>query len=313
MNPSQGEMRGKLNSNSSSTGTMSSNTYTKHASERSLKPEAMELIRCRHLNIQTTHVKAIELVSFNEAKNRLTTKKVIAQDLFHALWDPTHLLGRLQGHRLQSPDILVRCISEIGTWLRKYHNSSAGLAPEGANGSWLVTEFDQKIREIRASNLIPESKLKRIEQKYIAELQKLTNPDYLALNNAFPCQVHGDFVLYSVLVDSQQNIHILDFRNTRISSNLEDVARFYSSLWAITQTNRTRRNLLGELPARFLKAYGLPPLISESPYFRVNLVYNFLDNLVVAQQSSRQRLTWSSNREMSHVTNAGMKWVYQQI
>jgi len=312
MSTSQGKMRGELRSNASSTGAPSSNTYTKHTSERSLKPEAMELIRCRHLNIQTTHVKAIELVSFNEAENRLTTKKVIAQDLFHTLWNPTHLRGRLQGHRLQSPDILVRCITEIGTWLRKYHDSSAGLAPEGASGSWLVTEFEQKIREIRASNLIPESKLKRIEQKYIAELQKLTNPDYLPLNNAFPCQIHGNFVLYSVLVDSQQNMHILDFRKTRISSNLEDVARFYSSLWAITQTNRTRRNLLGELPARFLKAYGLPPLISESPYFRINLAYNFMAHLL-AQHSSRKRLTWSSNREMSQITNAGMKWVYQQI
>ena len=99
MSTSQGAMRGRLRSNASSTRILSSNTYTKHTLERSLKPEAMELIRCRHLNVQTTHVKAIELVSFNEAENRLITKKVIGQELFHAVWNPTNLLGRLQGHQ----------------------------------------------------------------------------------------------------------------------------------------------------------------------------------------------------------------------
>jgi len=312
MSTSQGAMRGRLRSNASSTRILSSNTYTKHTLERSLKPEAMELIRCRHLNVQTTHVKAIELVSFNEAENRLITKKVIGQELFHAVWNPTNLLGRLQGHRLQNPDTLVHRITEIGTWLRKYHNSSAGLTPESADGSWLVTEFAQKIRGIRASNLTPEPKLKKIEQKYTTELQKLTTPDYLSLANAFPCQIHGDFVLYNVLVDSQQNMHILDFSQTRISSNLEDVARFYSTLWAIAQTNRTRRSLLHELPSRFLKAYGLPPLIAESAYFRANLVYNFLVHLE-AQHRRRKKFSWNTNREMSQITRAGMKWIYQQI
>jgi hypothetical protein len=312
MSTNRGDTRSKLLSNASNTGTLSSYTYTKHTLERSLKPEAMELIRCRHLNVQTTHVKAIELVSFDEAENHLTTTKVIGQALFHTLWNPTNLLGRLQGHRLQNPDTLVSRIAEIGTWLRKYHDSSAGLAPEGADGRWLATEFAQKIREIRASNLMPEPKLKKIEQKYSAELQKLTAPDYLPLNNAFPCQIHGDFVLYNVLVDSQQNMHTLGFSKTRISSNLEDVARFYSTLWAIAQTNRTRRSLFHELPARFLKAYGLPPLIDESPYFRANLVYNFLAQLE-AQHRRRTSFSWNTNREMSQITRAGMKWVYQQI
>ncbi|WP_144012708.1 hypothetical protein [Marinobacter sp. BSs20148] len=312
MNTSQGEMNGQPGNNASSSGILSSYTYTKHTLERSLKPEAMELIRCRHLNIQTTHVKAIELVSFNEAENRLTTKKVIGQELFHTLWNPTNLLGRLQGHRLQNPDTLLSRITEIGTWLRKYHDSSAGLTPEGADGSWLATEFAQKIREIRASNLISERNLKKIEQKYSPELQKLITPDYLFFNNAFPCQIHGNFVLYNVLVDSQQNMHTLGFRKTRVSSNLEDVARFYSTLWAIAQTSRTRHNLFHELPARFLKAYGLPPLIAESAYFQANLVYNFLAHLE-AQHRRRKAFSWNTNREMSQITRAGMKWIYQQI
>ena len=308
MSTSQGEMR----SNASSTGTLSSNTYTKHTPESSLKPEAMELIRCRHLNIQTTHVKAIELISFDEAENHLTTKKVIGQELFHTLWNPTYLLGRLRGHHLQNPDTLSHHITEIGTWLRKYHDSTANQTPPNIDGSWMATEFERKMREIRESNLIPEHKLEKIKSKCSAELQKLSSPDYLPANNAFPCQVHGDFVLYNVLVDSQQNMHILDFRKTRVSSNLEDVARFYSSLWAITQTNRTRRSLLGELPARFLKAYGLPPIIADSSYFRVNLVYNFVAQLE-AQHRRRNSFSWNTNREMNQIASAGMTGVYQQI
>lgn len=311
MKTNPGEVRKPSNS-LFSTGILSANTYTKHTLERNLKPEAMELARCRYMNIQTAHVKAVELVSFDETKNCLITKKVIGQQLLSALWNPTCLLGRLQGYHLQNPDALFHHITEIGTWLRKYHDSSAELTPISADVSWMQAEFAQKIREIRESNLIPKLKLDKIEQKYTAEFQKLNNTDYLLLNNAFPCQVHGACGLYNVLVDSQQNMHILDFRKTRISSNLEDVARFYSSLWAITETNRTRRDLFGDLPARFLEAYGLPPLFAQNPYFRANLVYNFVAQLQT-QYCRRHKMSWNTNRKMNQIANIGMKWVYQQI
>jgi len=66
---------------------------------------------------KTTHVKAIELVSCDESKNHLDPhSKVTVQALFHTLWNPTNLLGRLQGHRLaKSQILLVIGNTEIGT------------------------------------------------------------------------------------------------------------------------------------------------------------------------------------------------------
>lgn len=302
----------KVRINPRSTGVSTAKTYVKHASKLNLRAEAQELARCRDLNIQTKHVKAVELINFDEPTNRLTTQKVDGQELFHTVWNPTYLLGRLKGHQLTDPETIRERITELGCWLRKYHDSSANNLLEGPDGDWMEAEFRGKIEDIRKDSLIPEAKLAKIEKQFGAELNKLSRPEYLAANHAFPCQVHGDFVIYNVLMDQQKNLHVLDFGDTRVSGNLDDVVRFYSALWAIAETNSTRRRLLGDLPQRFLDAYGASPDIVNTPYFRCNLVYNFLTHLS-GQFYMRDLLSWNSNREMSQISRAGIKWVYQQI
>lgn len=298
--------------NPRSTGISSSETYEKYTSEMSLKPEALELARCRKLNIQTQHVKAVELINFDESTNRLTTQKVEGQELFHTIWNPTYFLGRLKGHQLTEPNVIRARITEAGSWLRKYHESSASCLPDRPDVGWMEAEFRRKIDDIRKGRLIPEAKLAKIEKKFGAELGKLSQPSYLAANSAFACRIHGDFVIYNILIDNKKNLHVLDFGETCISGNLDDVARFYSSLWAIAETNPARRKFLRDLPMRFLNAYGVPPEITETPYFRCSLVYNFLTHLS-GQFYMRHLLSWNSNREMSQITRAGMNWVYRQI
>ncbi|SOB75157.1 Phosphotransferase enzyme family protein [Marinobacter sp. LV10R510-11A] len=298
--------------NPRSTGISSEQTYIKHTLKLSLKPEAQELARCRNLDIQTEHVKAVELISFNESTNRLTTRKVDGQELFHAVWNPTYLLGRLKGHRLPYPDTVRARITELGSWLRKYHESSASSLLTSPDGDWMEAEFRGKIEYIRKNRLISEYNLAKIERQFGTEFRNLSKPEYLAANNSFACRVHGDFIIYNVLIDKQRDLHILDFGDTRVSGNLDDVARFYSGLWAIVATNATRRRLFGDLPQRFLNAYGVSHEIIETPYFRCNLVYNFLTHLS-GQLYMRDLLSWNSNREMNQITRVGIKWVYQQI
>lgn len=304
--------KNKVRINPRSTGNVSKDTYEKHTLELSLKPEAMELARCRDMGIQTPYVQAAELLRFDESENRLTTKKIHGTELFHTVWNPTYLLGRLKGNRLNNMDAVVKSTIEVGVWLRKYHTSSIALIHKSADGSWMQSDFERNIRQIRENTLLSEKTLGKVAYTFGKELEKLSQNSYLQENGSFACQVHGDFVLYNMLIDPQNKIHVLDFGDTRVSGNLEDVARFYSSIWAIAQTNKTRQQLFGTLPNQFLAAYGLPQNIVDNPYFRVNLVYNFLTHLK-GQFYMRDLLSWNSNREMSQITNAGMKWVYQQI
>lgn len=298
--------------NPRSTGVVSSETYEKHSMELSLKSESEELARCREKKIQTDHIKTVEFISYDELENRLVTRKIVAQELFHTVWNPTCLLGRLKGNQLSNPEIVRARIVEVGAWLRKYHESSSSGLQSGSDGRWLEAAFHEKIKIIRRNQLMPEAKLAKIERMFGAELSKIKQPGYLSDNGAFPCRVHGDFLIYNILIDCEQNLHVLDFGDTRISGNLEDVSRFYSGLWAISRTNRTRHKILGDLPRRFLEAYGVSPDISDNPYFRCNLAYNFLTHLT-GQHYMRGLLSWNSNREMSQITRAGLKWVYQQI
>lgn len=302
----------KMCVNPRSTGISSQHTYIKHTTQFSLKPEAQELARCRDLDIQTDHVKTVELINFNELTNNLTTRKVDGQELFQTIWNPTYLLGRLKGHQLPAPDTIRARITELGSWLRKYHESSSSDLSKIPDGDWMEAAFRGKIDDIRKNRLISEANLIKIEKQFGKEFSNLSRPEYLAANRAFACRVHGDFILYNVLIDKQLNLHILDFGDTRVSANLDDVARFYSGLWAIASTNATRRKLFGDLPQRFLDAYGASPEIVETPYFRCSLVYNFLTHLS-GQFYMRDLLSWNSNREMSQISRVGIKWVYQQI
>ncbi|NWN90431.1 phosphotransferase [Marinobacter adhaerens] len=309
---SKGQEQPKFRVNPRSTGIVSSTTYEKHTLQQSLMLEAQELERCQQLGIHTGHIFPVRLIDFNEQENQLTTERVSGNELFLTIWNATYTIGRLRGHTLSGMDIIIDRITELGRWLRKYHNSSADSLPKDSDGSWMEAEFHRKIDDIRKSRLIPQAKLVKIEHKFGSELSKLRQPGYLSANRAFPCRVHGDFLIYNILIDNQHNLHILDFGDTRISGNLEDVSRFYSSIWAIAQTNRTRRKLFGDLPQRFLRAYGVSPEVINTPYFRCNLVYNFLTHLE-GQHYMRDFLSWNSNREMTQITQAGMKWVYQQI
>lgn len=297
--------------NPRSTGISNSTTYEKHTNERSLKPEAEELLRCQTLGIQTEHVGPVEILSFDERTNRLTTRKANAKELFHTVWNATYLLGRLKGHKLNDPDVVTSRIVELGTWLRKYHDSSRTTHADG-NGSWLEGAFHRKIKDIRDDRLLPEEKIQKIEKRFGKELEKLHQPGYLAEFNAFPCKIHGDFIIYNVMVDEERNLHIVDFGDTRVSGNLEDVSRMYSSLWAIADTNRIRRRLLEGIPEQFLQAYGYSPDIVETPYFQCNLAYNFLVHLE-GQYYMRDMLSWTSYREMSQITKAGIRWINRHL
>lgn len=300
-----------LKINPRSTGISSSTTYEKHTDERSLKAEADELLRCQQLGLHTVHVSPVELIGFDEASNRLTTRKIQAKELFHTIWNSTYLLGRLKGHKLDDPDTVIKRITELGSWLHKYHQSSKATHSR-ESGSWLEGAFHRKIKDIRAEKLLPEHKIQKIEQRFSPELEKLHQPAYLAEFDAFPCQVHGDFVIYNVMIDASRNLHVLDFGDTRVSGNLEDVARMYSSLWAIAQTNRFRRRLLNNVPERFLRAYGCSPTVIHTSYFQCNLAYNFLTHLE-GQHYMRDMLSWTSYREMSQITRAGIHWIEQQL
>ncbi len=307
----QGEAQ--LRVNPRSTGIVSPTTYEKQSQQQSLLPEAEELRRCEELDLRTEHISPVKFLEYNEKENKLVTERVVGNELFHTIWNPTYLLGRLKGHRLRDKAILLSRILELGTWLRQYHESSKRKPNEDKlDLTWLEFAFHQKVNDLREDKLISERKLSRIESVFGSEIVKMKNQVRMEETGIFSCLLHGDFTIYNILVDSENNFRILDFGDTRVSTNLEDVARFYSSLWAISKTNKTRKRLLNGIPERFLASYGLSPRIVETPYFRCNLAFNYMTHLS-GQNYMKHLLSWNSNLEMSQISRAGMRWIYQQL
>src|SRR5690554_5880468 len=229
---------GEKRFNPRSTGFIDDYFYRKQTDQQSLAPEAAELKRCQVEGLITGHVRALTFVDFEESTNTLTTKRVVADQLFHTIWNSTYLIGRMRGHRLQSPELLADRIEELGGWLAKYHASSQQPESTWRQAHWLEQALINKIQVIRDETSLSSRLLNRIESHYRPIVAMLNEPGFLASQNAFVCRVHGDFVIYNVMIDRSSNLHVADFGDTRLSGNLEDVARMYSSLWAIVNTSR---------------------------------------------------------------------------
>lgn len=294
--------------NPRSTGEMSSKTYSKHSKEISLELEAEELERCALESLYTRHIHTAELVSFDKENNILSTRRIDGNELFLTIWNPTSLLGKLRGKKLNDVGLMSSRLEELGTWLSLYHKSTSFPEKNGEAASWLHDSAVSKLNGIRENRLLSNKKINRIEQRLLSEIDKLNQPEYLVENNINICKIHGDFIIYNMLIDNKSDIHIIDFGDTRVACNIDDVVRFYSNLWAIAHTNNWRKCIFLRVANDFLEAYGLDYEIVESPYFKAMMTYNFLIHLY-GQFCMRNLLSFISNMELNQVTRAGLKWV----
>lgn len=289
--------------NPRSTGSMDGDYYRKTSSAVNFSAEADELARCAALHLRTPHVQPAELIDFDPESNTLTTKRIVGQELFLTLWNPTGLLGQLRGQHMPDRETLFQHIEELGEWLALYHASSRRPGPGTRGNPSLTTSFHQKLNELAAARLLPRRQIERLRHRCIGPLGG-THDD----TEGFSCRIHGDFIVYNLLLDQNLTLHVLDFGDTRIGNNLEDVARFYSQLWAMAQTSNERRHLFLPLLERFLLAYGLKPHITDTPCFQAMLAYNFVMHLN-GQHSMAHLLSWNSRRELNQITKAGLRWV----
>jgi len=301
--------------NPRSTGEKTSEVYRKHSKELTLESEADELLRCADLQIRTDHVLTTEFVDYDKEKNILTTKRIHGDELFLTLWNPTSLLGKIRGKRLTDSAQLCSRLLEVGKWLSMYHQTSSQSANNTESAvTWLQRSLCSKVKQISDNNLLPISKLEEIEQYCSKEINNLKDSRYLINNKIEFCRIHGDFIVYNMLIDKQNDFHVIDFGDTRIAANIDDVARFYSNLWAISNTNRQRKSLFLAAANGFLASYGLPEDIVETPYFKAMMAYNFLIHLCGEHRMRQLKLiSFTSGLELRQITKAGLKWIDSEI
>lgn len=298
--------------NPRSTGEVTAQVYSKYSEEISLEQEARELERCEELSLHTKYIFTAELISYNKENNLLTTKRIYGEELFLTLWNPTSLLGKLRGKRLLRPDLVRSRFSDLGSWLSLYHKSTSCSGDSEQAASWLKDSFNSKLDGIRDNRLLPVKKIDKIQQYLLREVEQLKRADYLAENSIRLCRIHGDFIIYNMLIDEYGNIHIIDFGDTRFACNIDDVARFYSNLWAIAYTNNWRKSMFLGFADDFLASYGLDSKVVETPYFKLIMTYNFLIHLY-GHHCMRDLLSFVSNMELNQITRAGLKWIDENI
>lgn len=295
-----------------SRGELGLNVYIKHSESISLAKEAKEIKRCSNLSLHTKHIFTPKFISFDKDSNLLSIKRIHGDELFLTIWNPTSLPGKLRGRKFDDLNILSSRIIELGNWLSKYHQST-GLS-EGSTeaATWLQDSFIAKLKMTRDNNLLSYSKVNKIENQFLGEIDNLKETNYLIKNNITICQNHGDFIIYNILIDKKNNLYVIDFADTKIASNLDDIARFYSNLWAIAQTNHWRKSIFEQIANDFLCAYGVTTEIIELPYFQTLMAYNFITYLN-GRFFMKDRHSFISKLETGQVAKAGLKWIDQII
>lgn len=303
-------MKRKINPRS--TGRTDKQAYHKTTVHLGLSQEALELRRCKTENIRTQHVFPAEFLGYSEGTNTLSTKKIDGRELFHILWNSTCLLGRLRGSRLKNSKLLFARIEELGSWLHCYHQSSMEPEADGHAALWLKISFEAKLNHLQENGVLTTKFIDRVKKRFVDPLSFLMNSDYLIRNQIQTCQVHGDFIIYNILIDGLYNAHVLDFGDTRRATNIEDLARMYSVLWAISKTNETRKRLFTPLLSKFLNAYGKDQSITQTEFFKCNLAYNYIVHLK-GQQALTGHISRNSMREIDQISQVGIKWITQEI
>lgn len=287
--------------------------FVKTSSEP-LSAEAAELARCARLSLHSEHVRPPEFLSFDEARNTLTTRTVPgSQSLYNALWNGTSLLCRLRGHSLDCGWFLQRA-EALGKWLLFYHESTSCEEIGAELSAAMERQYLEKVAFLRKAAIVDNGFLDRCADHFLPELRSIIDPAYRTRNYLRFCRIHGDFNVSNMLVDAKRNLHILDFADSRPGANIVDVARFYELLWAVSKTSRRRERVFREGIAAFLSGYGLPADVTETPFFKAVVSYYGLIS-VITEYTTRpyiknQILTrW----ELKRLAAATMRWVAGEI
>jgi hypothetical protein len=303
-----------IRKNPRSTSTIKSELFIKTSSQLSLVNEANELKRCQESAIRTPHVRALDLVAYSEHDNRLTTRFVPdGLSLYNVLWNGTGLFGFLKRLRWDVPLILTR-MEEIGCWLRLYHGSTEA---EGRGAEALENLQDlylSKIESAKRLGILRETFLAGVVNRFVEEIKNAADPAYHEKRLVRFCRIQGDFAVGNMLVDPDWQIYILDFADSRIGVTLEDVARFYEQVWAISQTSRRRAGFCSQILDAFLRGYGAPLGIERTAFFKALVGYNGLISCITEFTTAPYIRSQILTRiELKRLKNATLRWMSREI
>ncbi len=295
-----------------SDGKVAGQTYCKHSDSLSLEAEAMELKRCSKLSLNTKSILTTEFIAYDKANNNLTIKLINGDGAYARLRQSTSLLSCVGTKRTNDKFALDANIVGLGHWLRIYHESPIQSDLPAESAYEIHRSFSAKTKGIRDKNLMSGGKVKKIEQRFLTELENIKSEKYRENNQLNVCQIHGDFIIHNMMIDEGSRLHVLDFGDTRIGCNIDDIVRFYSNLWAISQVGWISKKRVGQLALDFLQSYRLTVEVIETPYFESMMAYNFLIHLY-SHYFIKDSLSFMSNLELTRITNAGLKWIDQRI
>lgn len=173
---------------------------------------------------------------------------------------------------------------------------------------WILNSLEGKLATMGSDrrNLLSDAEIGRI--RHLVSIAA-SDPAWDSLPI---CRVHDDFTHSNILVRPDGSVSILDFADARVGFALEDVVRFWCSIWEIAQCHGRRSDALTPCLSVILRANGLTEAICDSPPFAMLRVWNAV-NTISAAIVGTQRFSWSTRRSIAHLVTVQRSWLLEWL
>lgn len=265
-----------------------------------LTKEAFELQRAGKICSDVPGVVVPDVLGVDTSSRTLSTSHFHGDSLFNHIWNSSSSLAR----RVMSVRKATSIGTRVGQWLRGYHQSTDNLRNEDEWGE-LVASAGRKLARIATARpaFLREEEVELVDGYLKAAIKSRSWPpdDFV--------QIHGDFTLSNMLIDSYGTICILDFADSRIGAAASDAVRFDHDLWAIGELSRRRNAIITAMRNGFREAHGTVISSEMRVFLRCWNAVCFLASYV----ASRDMLGFTGKWAAKRLVNVHSSWLRREV
>jgi aminoglycoside phosphotransferase (APT) family kinase protein len=246
-------------------------------------------------------VSAVKLVHFDAERNVLVTEHVTGTSLFNVLWNETSFFRSFERSQIRTTELAVATTA----WIVEYHRLTSVAGSQQQCRDRLRRSFEAKIDAIVET--FPEALDRHVASIRSRFTTALSVPNWNALPIA---QIHADYHPANMIRSVQGQIVVLDFADSRLGFALEDITRFWTSIWEISECGQRRHRTLVPLLGMLLDAAGLDRSITSSDPFLALRMWNAVTKINQAV-AMRQHASWSTRRIVGRLLKAHQRWLFE--
>ncbi len=265
--------------------------------------EVDELYRAEAVTQGVEGIRPLRIRSYLPEQGMLLTEYIRGgQTLFNYLWNGS---SYLTWRRFSSPTPR-ELGTRLGRWLRAYHFSTQACPREPS----LFTSHIARDARAKLDALCRHNRgcvdLENAEaiRSYLSRAAEGGIP----VEGQLAARIHGDLEPANIQIAKDGTVFVLDFADCRQGLAVEDFARLWHAIWAMSRVSSRRGRMLQPCLAALLAEYELTGGSLDSPALLLIRCWNALCALATIS-FVRDHIGFISRQAMRHLGNVQRAWL----